>query len=97
MKFLHIADVHIGATPDKDKMWGGRRGDEIYDSFKKIIKICEEQQVDLLLIAGDLFNAPPTIQQLRELDYQMCFKNRQKFICWSEAQKYMNTEPRINR
>ena len=70
MKFLHIADVHIGATPDKDKLWGSRRTDEIYDSFKNIIKICEEQQVDLLLIAGDLFNAPPTIQQLRELDYQ---------------------------
>ena len=76
MKFLHIADVHIGATPDKDKMWGGRRGDEIYDSFKNITKICEEQQVDLLLIAGDLFNAPPTIQQLRELDYQFRLTNR---------------------
>lgn len=71
MKFLHLADVHIGANPDKGKIWGSRRTDEIYDSFKNIIKVCEEQQVDLLLIAGDLFDAPPTIQQLRELDYQL--------------------------
>lgn len=71
MKFLHLADVHIGATPDREKYWSDTRTEEIYDSFKKIIRVCEEQQVDLLLIAGDLFNAPPTMQQLREVDYQL--------------------------
>jgi DNA repair exonuclease SbcCD nuclease subunit len=69
MKFLHIADVHMGARPDRGRVWSDQRAEEIQESFKDVLKICEEQQVDLLLIAGDLFNAPPTVNQLRNVDY----------------------------
>ncbi len=69
MKFIHIADVHLGATPDRGKLWSDDRTLEIEKSFKNIIKECEEQQIDLLLIAGDLFNAPPTLQQLKDVDF----------------------------
>ncbi|MGE5673476.1 MAG: metallophosphoesterase family protein [Mycobacterium leprae] len=55
MKVLHMADMHLqwpfaGMGPD-----GRRRREELKDVFTGIIDLAAEQQVDLLLIAGDLF------------------------------------------
>ncbi len=69
MKFIHIADVHLGATPDSNYPWGKLRQKEIYDTFYKVISHCNEQYVDLLLIAGDLFHKQPSIRELKELNY----------------------------
>ncbi|MBO5509568.1 MAG: DNA repair exonuclease [Lachnospiraceae bacterium] len=69
MKFIHIADVHLGAKPDRGRVWSDQRAEEIEQSFKYILKICEEQQVDLLLIAGDLFHEPPSVSRLKNVDY----------------------------
>jgi len=71
MKFIHIADVHIGARPDADFPWGVEREKEILTSFNKIIDLCNEQKIDLLLIAGDLFHRQPLIRELKEINY--CF------------------------
>ena len=55
MKFIHIADVHLGAEPEGLKLGSKSRGQEIWESLEQITKICEWEEVDLLLIAGDLF------------------------------------------
>ncbi len=69
MKFIHIADVHLGASPDRDKAWGKERQREIWESLQSVIEACNESQVDLLLIAGDLFHKQPLVRELKELDY----------------------------
>jgi DNA repair exonuclease SbcCD nuclease subunit len=69
MRFLHIADVHLGARPDRGRLWSDQRAEEIEQSFKDVLKVCEEQQVDLLLIAGDLFHGQPDINRLKNVDY----------------------------
>ena len=71
MKFIHIADVHIGVKPDRGKNWSNDRAEEINDSFNDIITLCQEQEIDMLLIAGDLYHTPPTAQQLKNLDFQL--------------------------
>lgn len=71
MKFIHIADVHLGVVPDKDKSWSKTRAAEITATFDKLLQIAENRQVDLLLIAGDLFHMPPTETMLRDLDYKL--------------------------
>lgn len=76
MKFIHIADLHIGAKPDTNYPWGESRGKEIYQSFHNIIDICNEQEIDLLLIAGDLFHRQPLIRELKEVNY--CFSKLKK-------------------
>ena len=70
MKFIHIADLHIGAKPDAVYPWGAEREKEIIHSFHKIIDICNEQEIELLLIAGDLFHRQPLIRELKEISYQ---------------------------
>ena len=84
MKFLHIADVHIGAKfnylPPKQ---AAQRRQDIKDTFAEAVEIaCGKgkiaDQFDMLLIAGDLFDSSePSIadtefvkQQLRKLKKQ---------------------------
>lgn len=69
MKFIHIADVHLGATPDSSMPWAKERHNEIWDSFKNIVNVCNNEKADLLLIAGDLFHKQPLIRELKEVNY----------------------------
>lgn len=71
MRFIHTADIHLGVIPDKGESWSKERADEITDTFDRLLALAEERKVDLLLIAGDLFHAPPTIQDLQNLDYKL--------------------------
>ena len=56
MRFIHIADVHLGETEEK------------WDEFYEVMKICEEEKADLLLIAGDLFDDQPDMSSLKKVD-----------------------------
>ena len=61
MRFIHISDIHIGAKPDSNMPWSEARSREILTSFHDILNLCEEHQVDLLLIAGDIFHKQPLL------------------------------------
>ena len=68
MKFIHIADVHLGAEPQCGKYTEGRK-QEIWDTFKKVIEICNKEKADALFIAGDLFHRQPLLRELKEVNY----------------------------
>lgn len=57
VKILHCADVHIGAAESSLGTLSDSRRAETLITFEKIINLAHEQNVDVLLIAGDLFNA----------------------------------------
>ncbi|RGY79251.1 hypothetical protein DXA21_22615 [Parabacteroides distasonis] len=59
MKFIHTGDIHLGAHPENKKEWAAKRGDEIWESFERLIKKIKMQPVDLLIIAGDMFHRQP--------------------------------------
>lgn len=40
----------------------------MWRSFDRIIELCEKEQTDLLLIAGDLFHRQPLLRELREVN-----------------------------
>lgn len=66
MRFVHMADCHLGVTPDADKPWGERRKQDIWNSFYEVIDAVAQEKVDLLLIAGDLFHRQPLKRELKE-------------------------------
>ena len=68
MLIIHAADIHLGASPDLGESWGENRKQELWDSFEKFIERVEEEQADLLLIAGDLFHRQPLLRELREVN-----------------------------
>lgn len=69
MRFIHIADIHLGAVPDAGYPWSDKRRTEIWDSFKRIIRTAQKEQIDFLLIAGDLFHRQPLLRELKEVNY----------------------------
>lgn len=69
MKFIHIADTHLGATPEAGTAYSESRPREIWDAFERVIDLCEEEQTELLLIAGDMFHRQPLLRELKEVNY----------------------------
>mgnify|MGYP003818437149 CR=1 FL=1 len=57
VKILHCADIHLGAELTTLGRSSVARRAEIKNTFMNIIKLCQEDQVELLLIAGDLFDS----------------------------------------
>lgn len=69
MKFIHTADIHLGATPDSNMPWGDSRASEIWGTFKKLISVVKQEKPELFLIAGDLFHRQPKVSELKEVNY----------------------------
>lgn len=80
MKFIHIADVHLGACPEKGEALSKKREEEIYKSFTRVMNRCNEEEIDLLLIAGDLFHRPPLVRELKDINYYLGKLNRTKVV-----------------
>ena len=68
MRFIHLADVHLGAVPDRGCSWSSRREEEIWETFRRVIAGIRENPVDLLFIAGDLFHRQPLLRELKEVN-----------------------------
>lgn len=71
MRFIHMADIHLGAVPDKGKPWSEKRMKEIEATFYHLISEAGKQDIDLVLIAGDLFHRAPLKRELKELSYRL--------------------------
>ena len=77
IKILHCADLHLGSelTSTMDSsisrdISAKERRQELLSTFRKICNICRDEHIDLLLIAGDLFEGSnvddATIQSVSE-------------------------------
>ncbi len=53
MKFLHIGDLHVGKRVHERSMM-----DEQKHAFEQIIALARQEQVDAVLVAGDVFDKP---------------------------------------
>lgn len=80
MKFIHIADVHLGAQPEGLKTGSKSRGQELWDALEQVINICEWEEMDLLLIAGDLFHRQPLLRELKEVNYLFSKLSKTKVV-----------------
>jgi len=60
MKFVHIADLHMGQS-FQSASFGGRFGSikrqAIKENLRKVIEFCNEESIDFLLMAGDCIEA----------------------------------------
>lgn len=68
MKFFHIADVHLGAEPDKGYGWSADRSREIWESFRYAVQQAGREHAGLFLVAGDLFHRQPLTGELKEVN-----------------------------
>ena len=68
MRFIHTADLHLGASPDASLPWGQERREALWNSLHTIIRAARDRHADLLLIAGDLFHRQPLLKECREVN-----------------------------
>lgn len=69
MKLLHTGDWHVGKT-----IRGRSRADEFRDVFAEIAGIAKAQEVDVVLIAGDLFDTVTPTAESEQIVYQALLK-----------------------
>ena len=64
MKILHVSDLHIGK-----KLMGRERSAEYRAVFAELCKICKNREVELVLIAGDVFDTYTPSAEAEEIFY----------------------------
>ncbi len=69
MKFVHIGDLHLGAAPDGGRAYSKHRDQEFYETLERVVTYCNEEEIKLLLLSGDVFHRQPLRRELKELDY----------------------------
>lgn len=92
MRFIHIADVHLGAAPDAGTAYSAQRPGELWEALEHIIQVCEEEQTDVLLIAGDLFHRQPTLRELKEVNYLFSTLTRTKVVLIAGNHDYIRSD-----
>lgn len=80
MRFFHLADIHLGAAPDSGFSWSGERKTEIWESLRSVIQKADREEIDLLLIAGDLFHRQPLMRELKEVNYLFSTLKKTKVV-----------------
>lgn len=74
MRFLHTADWHIGK-----KLHGYDLLEEQTDAFKQILMIAKEEQVDAIVVAGDLYDrSVPSVEAIEVFNRMIVEMNLQE-------------------
>ena len=69
MKILHTSDWHLGKKLD-----GFDRTAEIKEVFDEIYSIVDSEKIDIVLIAGDLFDNFNPSNESMEMLYGFCMR-----------------------
>ena len=69
MKILHTSDLHLGKS-----LYGKNRGDEFAYILDTLLDTVEKEHVDVLLIAGDIFDTTMPPNDAQNLYYNFIYK-----------------------
>ena len=58
MKFIHTADWHLGAGMASAETNAGKAREARFEAAERVLDVSREQEVDAVLVAGDLFDGP---------------------------------------
>ena len=73
MRILHTSDWHVGK-----RLMGRERLQEQAEVLDEIVEICEREQIELVLIAGDIFDTYTPSAEAEELFYAKIKKWRER-------------------
>lgn len=81
VKIMHCADIHLGSEIQSLGHLGVKRRAEIKQTFFEILHKCEEEQVQYLFIAGDLYEqAQPEPELVYEVSAELGKLTRTKVL-----------------
>ncbi len=68
MKFVHLSDVGLDLRREEADVETLKRNKEIEEDFLNVLRVCRDEDVDVLFITGGLFNHVPTEPELDAVD-----------------------------
>lgn len=107
MKFLHCADLHIGSRLETRRVRGEAPEYLLFLAFERILDLAREENVDLLLIAGDfteskdisesvLSEVRRLLEQERDYDVLIVAGNHDPYCEGSGLAKHLAEVPRLH-
>ncbi|MBM6684852.1 metallophosphoesterase [Faecalicatena contorta] len=84
--------MHLGVSPEAGKAYSGERRGEIWESFRRLIRVCKNEAPDLLLVAGDLFHRQPLLRELKEVDGLFASLERTQVVLIAGNHDYMRRD-----
>lgn len=69
MRLLHLSDIHAGKT-----LGGVSRNEDVAYALEQVLNFCKETSVDLLLIAGDVFDKANPDNEAKEIIFNFFLK-----------------------
>ncbi|WP_081958025.1 metallophosphoesterase [Eubacterium sp. ER2] len=79
-------------SPEAGKAYSGERSGEIWESFRRLIRVCKNEAPDLLLVAGDLFHRQPLLRELKEVDGLFASLERTQVVLIAGNHDYMRRD-----
>ncbi len=76
MKILHTSDWHIGK-----QLYGNKRYQEFEEFLDWIVKIISDEEIDILLISGDIFDTTTPSNRAVEIYFNFLFKVAKAKVC----------------
>ena len=64
IRLLHVADVHLGATLSAFADIAESRRQEVAQAFRRLPEVAQSEEVNAVVIAGDLFDGPRPAAEL---------------------------------
>ena len=92
MRFIHIADIHLGLEPSD-----GRDRRDLWNSLSQVFQIAEKQKIDVIFIAGDLFHRQPLMRELKEFNYLCSRLSHAKVVLIAGNHDYMHPNSNYRR
>ena len=90
IKIIHTADLHLGMQPEKGLPIGRERAREIAETLSRLVSVCNEEDADLLLIAGDVFHKGPLVRELKDVAYQFGKLRRTRVVLIAGNHDYIS-------
>lgn len=92
MRFIHIADVHLGASPDAGSAYSKKRSGELWDALAEVVRTCRREETELLLVAGDLFHRQPLLRELKEVGGMFASLEKTKVVLIAGNHDYIRQD-----
>lgn len=73
MKIIHTADIHLGSKIDSKfpKEISNKRKEELRHTFKKMVEYARDNDVRVILLVGDIFDADTPLKKDKEFFYSI--------------------------
>ena len=84
--------MHLGASPNAGSACSKKRSRELWETFAGVIRTCEQEGIDLLLIAGDLFHRQPLRRELKEVDGMFASLSRTQVVLIAGNHDYIRRD-----